>query len=109
MKLDERFLKVHPRTAEWLAQRETCFKCANLIFDKDRPEMNCRLFTVEPNFGKSKSVVYHNAMRKALEVRGVKMYCIDARDKDGPCGPEARAFSPVVAPAAGTTDNSTSP
>lgn len=109
MKLDERFLKVHPRTAEWLKQREKCFHCSNLIFDKNKPSMRCAAFAVAPEFKPTATPAYREGMAKALAERDVKMYCIDARELDGPCGPEARSFSAVVAPAAGATDNSTNP
>lgn len=73
--LDQRFLRIHPRTALWFEQRETCERCANCI-------------VMPPLAGRNSG---NGGMRCALNKP--EPYCIDMREVgDSTCGPEARFF-----------------
>lgn len=75
MKLDTRFLKVHPATAAWWDQREKCARCAHVLnqlenFPRAMPVMRCKITPVSVG-------------------RQPHAYCIDARSEGSACGPWA--------------------
>jgi len=76
VKVDERFLSVHPRTLLWWQQREQCRKCKHHWF---KPE--------KPGSGHSGSGggEYCEATRYSHDKT-----CVSARDTD--CGSEAALF-----------------
>lgn len=81
--IDTRFLTIHPRTALWLQeQRDKCAACANCVSKSGRRHhadnegvMRCRVVRVP-------------------KVKNTYAYCIDAREPDSACGPEAKLFQP---------------
>ena len=79
MQIDTRFLTVHPATAVWWQQRDKCESCVHFNLQEGREGesiMRCRA-----------ALVFRHPLRPE---RGV--YCIDVRDEDGPCGPDARMY-----------------
>jgi hypothetical protein len=80
MKIDERFLKIHPRTVEWQRQRKKCAKCAHLIRPPGatRESMRCSAVPNVHGIGNNRNGKHDAA------------YCIDARE--GACGPAAALF-----------------
>ena len=78
------YLEVHPATQAWWGRREKCESCRHLtrrLHARDEVQheaMRCRAALKSPR-----------ASRPSLGI-----YCIDARDEDGPCGPEARLYEP---------------
>ena len=77
MMLDTRFLRVHPRTRLWWAQRETCRTCAHY-----RRE-------VSPARDGPGSVEHCAAGRGPA---GQTAACIEMRDDGQACGTEAALF-----------------
>jgi hypothetical protein len=81
MKLDDRFLTVHPATSAWWAQRSRCRKCESHHVQTE----SCGA-TME----RCAAVADRKPGPKA---RGDGMaYCIDARLDGAPCGPKAELF-----------------
>ena len=82
--IDERFLAPDPRIARWFAtERQQCRGCASVRPDHHMG-MRCNqvpLMVPHPNGGDD-----------PIPLRGLKAFCIDARELDGPCGPDARLF-----------------
>ena len=89
--IDTRFLSVHPRTELWWAQREQCQRCAHMSEDGDTTN------------GLRKSGTLAGGMRCLQAARrigggamhwgrSISIYCIDARDETGKCGPDAKLF-----------------
>lgn len=82
--IDERFLRVHPRTALWWEQREQCKRCAHV---RHRPQK----FT-----GKGNTNGSGLGMSCAVSpARWGEASCIGARDLGSPCGPDADLFQPT--------------
>lgn len=71
--LDTTFLTPHPATAAWWSQRAQCESCSASYHEVGIGGMRCR---ANPQ---SKNQMPHG-------------YCIDARDIDGVCGPQAKLF-----------------
>jgi hypothetical protein len=69
------FLRVHPATALWWQQREQCERC-----------QHC---TLREGY-EGEGVMRCKMLRQGGA--GGAGYCIDARDEEGPCGPNARLF-----------------
>ena len=72
MKLDTRFLSVHPATQAWWEQRPKCRTCAHLVLvdgHEGEEDMRCRQMRQNGPRGHA--------------------YCIDVRGPDGACGPWA--------------------
>ena len=84
MKLDTRFLTVHPRTELWWKQRETCGQCAH-----------CDLSPTKSSSGNGRIVTHPHrcAITPGAGPKGLA-YCIDAREPSGDCGPYAKLFHP---------------
>lgn len=85
MKIDTRFLTLHPATAAWFAQRETCRRCAwliDIVGTRELDSMRCR---------KAPQATICQDPRRATRRY---YFCIDARLPDGPCGPDAALFKP---------------
>jgi hypothetical protein len=78
--IDTRFLSVHPRTALWFEQRKQCAKCKHERHFK----------TTEGERGDSKPMI----CLKAQGENARRVFCIDAREDDGACGPDAKLFQP---------------
>lgn len=73
--LDERFLTVHPRTALWWEQRETCKKCVHFRKRADGA-LSCTAIGGGGGTG----------------LNGGDAACISARDEGQRCGPDAKLF-----------------
>lgn len=86
MMLDTRFLRVHPRTRLWWAQRETCRTCAHYRQERSG-ERSCGM-----------SMMDHCAAGR--DGSGRLSACIDMRDEREACGTEAALF--VMAEAVAT-------
>lgn len=80
MKLDPRFLSIHPSTALWFEQRKLCDKCANC----SRPPVKANGIAVS----------VYRCLAMPVPVKGKYGFCIEARDADGVCGPNATKFQP---------------
>lgn len=80
--LDERFLRVHPRTERWFVEREQCRQCTHVRFLQDRERSGGTIWQCEAVPG---------GEQKNKEFRT----CIAARDETGRCGPEGRLFEEV--------------
>lgn len=87
MKIDRTFLTPHPRTVLWFEQRETCARCANHLLI-GTTEMRCK---VAP-------MLVSGGLAKAHAARGTFIYCIDAREPEGACGPDAKLFVELSLP-----------
>lgn len=72
-KLDTQFLSPPPATEAWWRQRDQCEACSACYREVGIGGMRCRAYI------QNKNQVQHG-------------YCIEARDKDGPCGPNAILF-----------------
>lgn len=93
-KLDDRFLKPHPRTVLWAKERTLCAACNNVL-RINLSELRCKLQLQ----GTEKTAAMHAS-------RNVYIYCIDARDPGAPCGSGGELFEPaVLASANPATDN----
>lgn len=79
--IDERFLRIHPRTERWFVEREQCRQCAHVRFIQDHERSGSTIWqcAAAPSSG-----------QKNQEHRT----CIAARDDLGECGPEGRLFQP---------------
>lgn len=98
--LDERFLKMHERTALWHQQREKCRACANLETEEMARVMRCKLVPIATEDQRASNM---------FAGRGLTAYCIDAREPGAACGPDAKLFTPaVVGAAADPEENSDS-
>lgn len=75
MTFDQRFMTVHPATKRWWKQRAKCEACAKCI--------NGGALTGGMRCADSPK---HNS--------GAHLYCIDAREPGGVCGPKATRFTP---------------
>jgi len=73
------YLKLHPATALWWAQRDRCRACAHHFRSDDSRSERCR------------------AAPAATGYREFR-YCIDARGYAMPCGPDAKQFTPKETP-----------
>lgn len=81
MKLDTRFLTMHPATSLWHQQRDQCERCAHFVLregDEGESIMRCKAVRAP-----------RPANRPVLGA-----YCIDARQ--GACGPDARLYKPAT-------------
>lgn len=75
-RINPEYLSVHPATMAWWDRRETCETCQHLMLrEGDEAEVIMRCAKV-PQPGASQG----------------RAYCIDARDEDGLCGPQARMY-----------------
>ena len=79
MMLDTRFLRVHPRTLLWWAQRETCRTCAHYRQERGGERSS------------GMSMMDHCAAGRCAS--GRLSACIDMRDEGQACGPEAYLFA----------------
>lgn len=88
MLVDERFLTVHPRTALWWEQRETCRQCAHYVAVASKHPRGTR------STGGQESC-------RARACPTHQPSCMESRE-EGPnhCGPEARWFVPAQKAAA---------
>ena len=79
-------MNVHPATELWWDQRDKCRGCAHHF-----------RFTLKCRYGDG---VGGERCKACPAERGKRafLYCIDARLEDGPCGPDAKLFSPRPAP-----------
>lgn len=83
MKLDERFLTVHPRTKLWWTQREQCAQCKHVRhIDMKQTRGGWGQSGGQWSCAQNKGGGHANGFRS----------CIDAREEGGACGPEARLF-----------------
>ena len=89
MLLDQRFLTLHPATAAWWEQRERCESCrwCSLREGNDGEGMMICLAAPQPD-------EHVRRMLAARRSHAVHLYCIDARDESGPCGPDAKLHQP---------------
>ena len=78
--------EVHPATELWWEQRDKCRGCAHHF-----------RFTLKRRYGDD---VGGERCKACPAERGKRdyLYCIDARLESGPCGPDAKLFSPRPAP-----------
>jgi len=83
MKLDTRFLTVHPRTVLWWEQREKCDQCQHCVRTPTKTTKGNRVATHPHRCG----------ITPAGGPTGIA-YCIDAREPTGDCGPKAKLFQP---------------
>lgn len=83
-KLDDQFLKPHPRTVLWAKERTLCEACGNVL-RINLSELRCTLQLQ----GTEKTAAMHAS-------RNVYIYCIDARDPGAPCGPGGELFTEAV-------------
>lgn len=74
--IDTRFLVVHPRTALWAVQRVDCQRCVHML--PGETAMRCSQAPISSN--------------GSTKFRQANAYCIDAREPEGVCGPEAKLF-----------------
>lgn len=74
MTIDNRFQVLHPRTVLWFEQREKCAQC--VYCKKGETEMRCTQ-AASKNVGRAQF-----------------NYCIDMREPDSLCGPDAHFFHP---------------
>jgi len=76
----------HPATELWWTQREKCRRCTHHF-----------RFTLRRRDGEDAG---GERCRACPDKQGKRafLYCIDARLADGPCGPDARLFSPRPPP-----------
>ena len=89
--IDTRFLSVHPRTELWWTQREQCRNCVHMSEDGDTTQgrhhsgrglpRGMRCLKLEGNIGSG-----------SYQGRSISIYCIDARDETGKCGPSGALF-----------------
>ena len=86
MEIDARFLRVHPATEVWWQQREQCESCRHMMLIEGNigeSIMRCRVSKNE----------HAGRFRRAHEARGIeRLYCIDARSPDHPCGPDGKLW-----------------
>ena len=74
-----KYLEVHPATQAWWDRREQCESCRHLnLREGQSGESVMRCYA---------ALTFRRPSREPLGV-----YCIDSRDEDGPCGPEARLY-----------------
>lgn len=86
-RLDPTFLTLHPATALWWEQRKQCERCKHVDARSDTNKqsvgqtvLRCKLFPTQDKV---------TGLLRGAQALG---YCIDARMKNNPCGPDARLF-----------------
>ena len=80
MALDTRYLRPHPRTMLWWAQRETCRNCAHYRLESSAA-------------AQGSGTVEHCMAGRCWSGRTAA--CIDMRDQGQACGTEAALFVPA--------------
>lgn len=85
MKLDTRFLTVHPRTALWFKQREQCKTCKHVSIELIERRRDC---------GEQSTTMRCTASPRYVH-SSQHPYCIDAREPGKSCGPDAVLFTPA--------------
>jgi hypothetical protein len=78
----------HPRTALWWQQREQCQRCARSVTEGDTTNGRRTQATAAGGLRCSAATKRIGGAGS----RAVAVYCIDARDEGGRCGPEAKLF-----------------
>lgn len=93
MEIDPTYLRVHPRTALWMEQRELCRRCAH---HSSAAGERCVAVRV---LGNPASTAKSTLLRR-LRTQARCAYCMDARDAGAPCGPDATLFEEKTSRAA---------
>ena len=87
MLIDTRFLSVHPATLAWWQQRQQCQQCKHCAVSYGQDGQAIMRCAVSQH--KDPLVRRMHAGRTMSDMR---IYCIDARDEGGDCGPDAKLW-----------------
>jgi hypothetical protein len=87
--IDTRFLTLHPRTAVWWEQREQCMRCAHMT---ERGDTSNGLRKPGSETGGMRCLKVERKIGSDFAGRHIQIYCIDAREEGGKCGPAGLLF-----------------